>query len=152
MEEEKEIQSEEITKNENEKSAEDILVDYNNLQNKFAELSKERAIEVLLLQSGARNLTAAKALIDKNKVTFDEFGKVFGLEEQIDYLKNSDNSSFLFKNPSNLEIVGAEVTENLCGSEFYSNSFSEINLTKQGNLLKNNPSLAQKITKSLFGK
>lgn len=139
-----------------EKSPEEIISEYERdlgeLRNRLSELKKERVIEVSLMKNGARNLTAAKALIDKNKLTFDEKGEVFGLDEQIERLKNSENSSFLFQNPRNIEIVGAEITENLCGNEFYSDDVSEINLTKQGSLYKNNPSLAQKITKTLFGK
>lgn len=54
------------------------------------------AVDLALAQSGAKNLKAAKALIDFEKIKLDG-EKVSGLDEQIKALIADKESSFLFK-------------------------------------------------------
>lgn len=53
------------------------------------------ALDLALTQHGAKNLKAAKALIDVDKIKLSG-DKVEGIEEQINALLKSDDSKFLF--------------------------------------------------------
>ena len=55
----------------------------------------EMGVENALLKHKARNLKSVLALIDFDKITDGENG-ISGIEEQIEQLKNSDETSFLF--------------------------------------------------------
>lgn len=61
-------------------------------------LKVEHTVEKALMTAGARNMKAAKALLQLDQVKVEEDG-IKGLEEQIEELKVSDTSSFLFEQP-----------------------------------------------------
>jgi len=63
------------------------------LQNQSQLQQKENAVDLALLKSGARNLKPVKALIDLEKIKVDDNG-VFGLDEQITSIKESDDYLF----------------------------------------------------------
>ncbi|HGF7457856.1 TPA: phage scaffolding protein [Enterococcus faecium] len=63
-------------------------------ETKIAEIKKTSAVELALTQAGARNIKAAKALLDKEKLELSDEG-INGLEEQLTALKESD--AYLFE-------------------------------------------------------
>jgi hypothetical protein len=64
----------------------------------------DSAIESALTKAGARNIKAARALLDMEKVTVDENNEVVGLSEQVQGLTDSEDTKFLFG--ANLPIGG----------------------------------------------
>lgn len=66
------------------------VADYNSLK-------IDSAVEAELLRADARNIKAVKALIDNKGISLDEKGNVFGIKEQIDLLRENEETSFLFK-------------------------------------------------------
>lgn len=54
------------------------------------------AISNALTKAGAKNEKAARALLDEDKISFDEKGGITGLNDQLENLKEDENSSFLF--------------------------------------------------------
>jgi len=71
---------------------------------KIANLKLDFAVETALLRAGARNVKAAGALLDREKLSIDEEGRSCGLEEQIKALKENEETAFLFE--SNTQIKG----------------------------------------------
>ncbi|MDK4351180.1 phage scaffolding protein [Enterococcus thailandicus] len=63
-------------------------------ETKIAEIKKTSAVELALTQAGARNIKAAKALLDNEKLELSDEG-INGLEEQLTALKESD--AYLFE-------------------------------------------------------
>ncbi|WP_270608845.1 phage scaffolding protein [Enterococcus thailandicus] len=63
-------------------------------ETKIAEIKKTSAVELALTQAGARNIKAAKALLDNKKLELSDEG-IKGLEEQLTALKESD--AYLFE-------------------------------------------------------
>ncbi|MDT2776656.1 phage scaffolding protein [Enterococcus thailandicus] len=63
-------------------------------ETKIAEIKKISAVELALTQAGARNIKAAKALLDNEKLELSDEG-ISGLEEQLTALKESD--AYLFE-------------------------------------------------------
>ncbi|WP_445447710.1 phage scaffolding protein [Enterococcus lactis] len=62
-------------------------------ESKIAEIKKTSAIELALTQAGARNIKAAKALLDSEKLELTDEG-IKGLDEQLNILKESDGYLF----------------------------------------------------------
>lgn len=60
---------------------------------RFNEIKRDSAIEIALTKAGARNLKAAKALLDLDKIEVNEDG-IKGLDEQITGLTESDDYLF----------------------------------------------------------
>lgn len=63
-------------------------------QKKIALQSRDFAIDRELLQAGAVNVKAVRALLDDSKLTVDDSGKLGGLKEQIEGLRKSDPWTF----------------------------------------------------------
>ncbi|MDB7101867.1 phage scaffolding protein [Enterococcus mundtii] len=63
-------------------------------ETKIAEIKKTSAVELALTQAGARNIKAAKALLDSEKLELSDEG-IKGIEEQLTALKESD--AYLFE-------------------------------------------------------
>ncbi|WP_431808797.1 phage scaffolding protein [Lysinibacillus sphaericus] len=57
----------------------------------------ESAIEIALTGAKARNLTAAKALLDRDGVTIDKDGNVIGLTDKVKALVESEETKFMFE-------------------------------------------------------
>lgn len=55
------------------------------------------AVNNALLSAGAKNIKAVMALVDMDKVKLSDKGDISGIDEQIEALKGSDDSKFLFK-------------------------------------------------------
>lgn len=57
----------------------------------------ESAIDIALTSAKARNLTAAKALLDREGVTIDKDGNVIGLTDKVKALVESEETKFMFE-------------------------------------------------------
>lgn len=103
---------EQLEKNQNElndfkanaKGNEDLTKQLEDLQSKFdeiktsseqqiADLKKSSAIDLALTQAGAKNIKAAKALLDSESLELTDEG-LKGLDDQLDALKESDGYLF----------------------------------------------------------
>lgn len=74
------------------------------------QLKIDNAVKDALVEAKAKNTTAVKALLkDLDKVKFDEDGKIKGLAEQIEQLKQSDG--YLFETKTKPSIKGAKIGE-----------------------------------------
>lgn len=82
--------NEKITKLEGEKN--DAL---NQLNTKVSEIQKAHAIEGSVRDAKAKNVKAVVALLDMDKITYEN-GELSGISEQLDALKSGEDSSFLF--------------------------------------------------------
>lgn len=65
-------------------------------ENKLKELQKTHAIESGVREAKAKNVKAVMALLDMEKITFND-GKIGGLTEQLDALSKDAGSSFMFE-------------------------------------------------------
>lgn len=68
------------------------LEEYNN---KMVQLKVDNAIELGLIQNGALNNKAVRALLELEKIKFEN-DKLVGFDEQIETLKGSEETAFLF--------------------------------------------------------
>lgn len=75
----------------------------------------DNAVELALLNASARNTKAVKALLDLTNAELTD-GNVKGLKEQIDKLKNDENSKFLFKEQTASAPVGMKPSEGIIGT------------------------------------
>lgn len=66
-------------------------------EKKVAALKFDHALDDALRSAGARNLKAVKALLDVEKITFDEKDQLTGLDEQIDNLLEEQDYLFDFE-------------------------------------------------------
>ena len=57
----------------------------------------ESAIDIALTSAKARNLTAAKALLDREGVTIDKDGNVIGLTDKVKALVESEETKIMFE-------------------------------------------------------
>lgn len=65
-------------------------------EKQLADLRRSGAIDLALAESRVRNGKAARAMLDLDKVVFDDKGNLTGLTDQLDALKESDG--WLFDN------------------------------------------------------
>ena len=123
------------------------------LQKTIRDDKLQTAIDDSLRLCGSKNIKAVKSLLNLSKISLDDKDNIIGLSEQIDRLKLSDDSSFMFKTNTCADIIGADVLESSYEDDFQISKaeLENINLTKQSDLCNNNPSLAKKIVKTLFG-
>lgn len=66
----------------------------------IAQLKLTNAIEAALMSAGAKNVKAARSLLDDSKLKLEDDGKVSGLEDQINAIKKSDGYMFADKAPA----------------------------------------------------
>ena len=66
----------------------------------IAQLKLTNAIEAALMSAGAKNVKAARSLLDDSKLKLGDDGKVSGLEDQINAIKKSDSYMFADKAPA----------------------------------------------------
>lgn len=67
----------------------------NELTTKVSQLQKTYAIEGSVRDAKAKNVKAVMALLDMEKITFEN-GELSGITEQLESLKTNEESSFLF--------------------------------------------------------
>lgn len=78
----------------------------NELNTKVAQLQKDYAIEGAIRDAKAKNVKAVKALLDADKVTYENDQWV-GISDQLEALKGDENTSFLFgdNSPAGTKLV-----------------------------------------------
>ncbi|MGG0663414.1 phage scaffolding protein [Viridibacillus arvi] len=69
------------------------------------QIKVDSAVELALTNAKARNLTAAKSLLDLSNVELDDQGKVKGLEDKIKALTEDEGTKFMFE-PNTVQISG----------------------------------------------
>lgn len=124
-------------------------------EEKIKTLRKETNIELALKDMKAKNVKAVKALLDLEKVSLDG-ENLIGLDEQLKTLKKEE--SYLFGEDSSREREsnlpgdkpiftrpGGDKTNRPTGNPWDKDSF---NLTKQGQILREDPELAAKLQNS----
>lgn len=67
----------------------------NELNTKVSQIQKDHAVEGVIRDYKGKNIKAIKALLDMDKVTYED-GVLGGLTEQLDTLKGAEDSSMLF--------------------------------------------------------
>lgn len=67
----------------------------NDLNTKVSTIQKDHAIEGAIRDAKGKNVKAIKALLDNEKITFEN-GELSGLSDQLDALKSAEDSSMLF--------------------------------------------------------
>lgn len=106
------------------------------------------AVKLALTEAKARNLKAVEGLIDFGRITLKD-GAVTGLDEQIKALTKAEDSSFMFGAPDapnpkpNYNPKGGKTppAENPFAKETF-------NLTKQGQMYRDNPEQAKEMAAS----
>ena len=66
-----------------------------NIETKVAELQKSHAIETGVRDAKAKNIKAVMALLDMEKITYEN-NELKGLSEQLEALKSGEDTNFLF--------------------------------------------------------
>jgi chromosome segregation ATPase len=67
----------------------------NELNTKVSKIQKDHAIEGRIRDRKGRNIKAIKALLDEDKITFED-NTLGGIDEQLDALESAEDSSMLF--------------------------------------------------------
>jgi DNA repair exonuclease SbcCD ATPase subunit len=65
-------------------------------EEKIRNIRIDNAIESALTKAGARNIKAARALLNTENINLDEKGEVVGLDEQVQALTGGEDTGFLF--------------------------------------------------------
>ena len=90
----------------------------------LARMKKSNAIDGALRDSKAKNVKAVKALLDLDKITFEN-DKLEGLDDQIKALQESDTSKFMFETDPGYKPKGTEPGEPSGGNPTKTLSFGE---------------------------
>ena len=112
-------------------------------EQRIKEQKFDHALEQALMKEQAKNVRAAKALLDKEKISLDDNGNVIGLDEQLKAVKESD--PYLF-GPT---LKGSEPNKNQEPPPEPDNPWKKDtwNLTKQGVIYRDDPDKAEKLKK-----
>lgn len=92
---------------------------------------KDNAIANALIRANAKTEKAVKALIDTDIIKIDKSGNVSGLEEQLERLMDSEETSYLF---NNTEFIGSQIGESPKEPEM---NFEDMNYTQMCAYLEN---------------
>jgi len=110
----------------------------------------EHAISLALRDAKVKNPKTVTPLLDTEKLELLADGTVKGLEDQLKGLVESEETSFLFVTENNPLLVGRRSAEDGKGGAPHNgpNPFKRgehFSLTKQGQILKDNPELAERL-------
>lgn len=103
------------------------------------QLRIDNAVETALTIAQAKNLKAAKALLDLTNADLDDTGKVKGLAEQIEKLKGADDSKFLFETVGQPKLKGAKSGEPGVDDGDGKPDFSKMSYEELAKYLEQNP-------------
>ena len=116
------------------------------VKNQYEQKMKEQkfnfALEQELMKAQAKNVKAAKALVDTEKISIDDNGNLIGFEEQLKQVK--EENDYLFgpelkgNRPDDTQQTPPVVKNNPWKKE-------SSNLTEQGRILKEDPKLAERL-------
>ncbi len=85
-----------------------------------------------------RNVKAIKALIDFDKIQFDEQNNLIGIDEQLENLVNAKDSSFLFKEENKDNFKGIAPYKSASNNS-HNFDFSQMSYSEQVKFLEQNP-------------
>lgn len=114
----------------------------NEYEQKIREQRFNFSLEQALVRLQAKNVKAAKALVDTEKISIDDNGNLIGFEEQIKQIK--EENDYLFgpdlkgNRPDDTQQTPPAVKNNPWKKE-------SLNLTEQGRILKEDPKLAERL-------
>lgn len=94
---------------------------------KIKELSIDKGVTVALMNAKARNLVAARSLLDLTKAELDSEGNIKGLDKQIEKIKESD--AYLFHSDVPVSISGlnpGQSTGNPTGTPVNQMTYSQL--------------------------
>lgn len=91
----------------------------------------DNAVRNELIRFNAKTEKAVRALIDMDSVKIDEKGDVSGIREQLENLKNSEETGYLF---NNVEFTGTNIGESPLEPEM---NFDDMNYTQMCAYLEN---------------
>lgn len=89
-------------------------------------LKIDSAVDMAVAKAGAKTGKAVKALIDMDKIGFDEKGNVTGVEEQIKGLAESDETAYLFNTEKFKGVSIGSSDGEPSGKSFEDMSYSEM--------------------------
>ncbi|MTI62268.1 MAG: scaffolding protein [Firmicutes bacterium] len=118
-------------------------------ENKLFAQKLDFEIDKYLREEGARNPKAVKALLDLDKVKLED-GKLIGLKEQVDEKKKEED--YLF-GETGLKGKDHETGDGKLDDDYKENPWEpgKVNLTKQAEILQNNPGKAKKLIEKAGG-
>jgi seryl-tRNA synthetase len=98
----------------------------NQLNTKVLQIQKAHAVESGVRDAKAKNVKAVMALLDMDKITFEN-GELSGISEQLETLKTGDDTSFLFEGEQKTPPSGTHINNppNKGGTPPTSKSFAE---------------------------
>lgn len=138
------------------KGNEDLTNQLSELQTKFddvkansettiAALKKDFAIELALTKAGARNVKAARALLDANKLEVTEDG-IKGLDEQLSTIKKDNDYLFQPAEPEKPQIVTGGNPSSGQSTVITKDHFDKMTYQERADLAANNPEAFKQIT------
>lgn len=77
----------------------------------LAAVKLDSATKLALTRSGAKNIKAVEALLDRDALKLDDKGNLAGLDDQLKALQEADDSKFLFQSESKEPDTPKIVTE-----------------------------------------
>lgn len=77
------------------------------LTNNFTKTLLQRDIDVALAEAGAKHRVAVRPFLKFDDIKYDDKGSIVGLKEQLDALKASDETKYLFSAPE-AEVTGVK--------------------------------------------
>ncbi len=107
-------------------------------KSEIAGLKLDNALNTALAMAGAKNITAAKSLINLSDISADENGSYSGISEQINSVKASD--PYLFKGSETYNFVGLSPAQSSDGVPDNSD-LSSMNYSELAAFLEKNPDL-----------
>ncbi|MEC1265347.1 phage scaffolding protein [Bacillus subtilis] len=118
-------------------------------QQKLDQQAFDFAVETALRDAKSKNIKAVKANLNLDSLKLAD-GKVIGLEEQLNALKDSDSYLFEESEEQPPKLAGRQPhTSDRSGMSTNTNPFKKetLNLTEQGRLFRENPELAMRLQK-----
>lgn len=106
-------------------------------ENQLKQTKIENAVDLALTNAKAKNLKAAKALLDLNGVELDENGNVKGVEEKVKALVEGEDTKFLFETTTT-SLAGAQPNNNP-GINPSPPDLNNMTYSQMVEYLKNNP-------------
>lgn len=78
-------------------------------KNEIYSIKLENAIEKAVDNSGARTSKAVIALLNKDNISLNENGEITGVLEQLNALKENENTKYLFNNKNEISFRGVNI-------------------------------------------
>ena len=119
-------------------------------EEKVQQTKLDMAIENKLIKEKARNPKAVKALLNREAINLDENGEIIGLSEQLEKIKKEED--YLF-GETGLKGDDVETGDGKVDNDIKNNPWEpgKVNLTKQAELLQDNPGKAKKLIEKAGG-